>query len=419
MYYIAVIGAGAAGLMAAIRAGRFGKKIILIERNSSTGKKILLTGKGRCNITNTASLDEFIEKFGRVGQFLRHAFSVFFNKDLMDFFKKEGLELVPERQGRVFPVDYKARSVVEVFKKALSDAGVEFMPKTRVKNIKKSGDSFELLLKDNKNIKAKKVILATGGISWRETGSTGDGFRIAKEFGHKLTPLKPALVPLRTKETWVKELQGLALKNVRLFISASRRTKDGKIRQRKIESKIGEMLFTHFGVSGPLLLDLSGEIVWILAECKEAKLLIDLKPALTGERIEEKLLTVFKSQGSAHVKNVLKSFLPQRLIPVFVRLAGARPDEEASQATKSVRQKMVNLFKEFPLTITGTLSISRAMVTQGGVSIKEIDSKTMESKLVPGLYFAGEIIEGAAPSGGYNLQQAFSTGYLAGESAAL
>jgi flavoprotein, HI0933 family len=407
-YDIAVIGAGAAGSMAAIRAGQLGKSVVLLEKNEIIGKKILMTGRGRCNITNSGKLDTFIEKFGKPGQFLRSAFYAFSNEDLMDFFKTNGLELKSERQGRVFPLSDNAKSVTQVLEKCLRDNKVEIRYKARIREIKKNGENF-ILDTDNGPIAVKKVILAAGGASYKETGSTGDGFQIAQALGHAISPLSPGLVPLKTKETWVKEVQGLALKNIRLVFIAGKK---------KITSDVGEMLFTHFGVSGPLILDLSADIVRLLSEEKEMRLLIDLKPGIDSSEMDDKLLREIKDHGGREIKTMLAETLPLKLAPLIMRLVEIAPHKKVHQMNKEDRRKLAKILKELPLAITGSLALEEAMVTCGGVSMKEIDPRTMESRLIPGLYFAGEVIEGGAPSGGYNLQQAFSTGYLAGESAA-
>jgi predicted Rossmann fold flavoprotein len=406
-YDIAVIGAGPAGMMAAIRAGQRNRKVVLLEKNDSVGRKILITGKGRCNITNSSKADIFIEKFGRAGQFLRTAFSKFSNEDLMNFFESNGLKLKSERQGRVFPEDDSSRSVVNLLLKCMQDNKVDIVYKSRIKNIKRGKDGFALETGQGV-ITVKKVILATGGASYSQTGSSGDGFQMAKELGHKIVPLRPGLVPLKAGEEWVKELQGLTLKNVRITFVAGKK---------KMVSDVGEMLITHFGVSGPLVLDLSGDIVPLLEEHKQVLLLIDLKPGIKSEEMEEKLLRDFKEHGGKEAKNMLHSMMPVALASVVVRLAGIKADKKVNQLGRDERRALARLLKGLPLTITGALPIEEAMVTCGGVSIKDIDPRTMESRVVPGLYFAGEMIEGGASSGGYNLQQAFSTGYLAGEKA--
>lgn len=408
IYDIGIVGAGPAGIMGAIRASAFNKNIILFERNNAIGRKILLSGKGRCNVTNIASLEEFVSKFGQSGNFLRPAFLKFFNQDLIDFFKANGLDLKIERQGRVFPVTDKASSIVEVLKKCLLKENVKIAYNKRVIDIRKDSDAFRLFLEDKTEIRARKIILASGGLSFQSTGSTGDGFTIASKFGHTIVSPMPALVPLRTKECWVKDLKGLTLKNIRLtFVS------QGK----KIISPIGEMQFTHFGVSGPLVLDLSSEVVRLLKSQKQAYLYIDLKPALTFEQLENRLLNDFQLYGNKSIKGFLKGLLPVNFISVFLNAIKFDCNKKVNQITKSERQAIVNLLKNFKLHIAGSLPIEEAMVTSGGVSTKEINPKTMESKIAAGLYFAGEIIDVAAPSGGYNLQAAFSTGYLAGEAA--
>ena len=406
---IAVIGGGAAGAMAAIRAAELGKKVALFERNDSIGRKILITGRGRCNITNSAPIETFIKKFGENGKFLRTAFYKFFNTDLIEFFRSCGLDVKVERQGRVFPVTDKARSVVEALVKRLIDLDVKVIYNSRLTSIKTDADRFMLEIGGQIVMTAKRVIIATGGASYKATGSSGDGFNFAEKIGHKIAKLKPGLVPLTTKEEWVKDLQGLALENIRIRFECGKK---------KIESEIGELMFTHFGISGPLVLDLSGEVIEMLGIDKTVIVRIDLKPGLTSEQLESRLLREFKSSGKAQFKNMMKGYLPQRLIDVFMKLAGIDPERMANHITLKERRDVIKLFKGLPLTIKGSLAIEEAMVTGGGVSMDEINPRTMESRVVPGLYFAGEIIEGCASSGGYNLQQAFSTGYLAGESAA-
>ncbi|OGW76174.1 MAG: hypothetical protein A2Z72_00680 [Omnitrophica bacterium RBG_13_46_9] len=418
VYDIAVVGAGAAGSMAAIRAGLHKKNVVLVERNSSIGRKILLTGKERCNLTNIASIDTFIDAFGRQGNFLRSAFSRFFNHDLIDFFDSRGLKMRIERQGRVFPATERACSVVEVLRKSLLENKVKLLFSMRLAGIKDKNGFFQLDMENGDKIYAKKVIFATGGASFRITGSSGDGFNIARKLGHTIVPLKPALVPLKTREPWVKRLQGLSLRNIRVTFSARTGLKPGrKDGGKKITSGVGEIVFTHFGVSGPLVLDLSGRIVSMLDECAEVTLLIDLKPALEMERLESRLLREFGENKNAKLKNVMKNLLPHRLIPVFLGIAGIVPEKNANQISRQERRAILVLLKALPLTVVGSLSLEEAMVTNGGISTKEIDPRTMESRILPGLYFAGEIIDGCASSGGYNLQQAFSTGYLAGEAA--
>ncbi|MDD3905124.1 MAG: NAD(P)/FAD-dependent oxidoreductase [Candidatus Omnitrophica bacterium] len=408
-YDVAVIGAGAAGTMAAIRAGQLKKKVILIERNDSIGRKILITGKGRCNITNLTDVGHFVEKFGKQGEFLRTAFYAFSSEDLMDFFRSLGLETKVERQGRVFPVTDKARSVVEALHKALAVSCVEVLYGTRITEIAKDKDAFKLFSEDGREFGASSVIVATGGASYKTTGSTGDGFVMAERMGHKIVPLTPALVPLTVRDEWIKEFQGVALEHIKIVFEYG---------NKRLASEVGELMFTHFGVSGPLILDLSGKVTDILKEHKTVALFIDLKPGLRDEQLESKLLYKFKIKGNVILKNLMKDILPQRLVDRYLKMVGLKGEIKANQVTQEQRRIMIQTLKRFPLTISGSLAIEEAMVTAGGVSTKDINPRTMESKVVPGIYFAGELIEGSAASGGYNLQQAFSTGYLAGEKAA-
>ena len=296
-----------------------------------------------------------------------------------------------------------------MLKKSLEDNGVDIMYNTRLASVARSKGEFELRTENGPLVTAKRVILATGGSSYKATGSSGDGFRIAESLGHKLIPLAPGLVPLKVKEAWVKGLQGIALENVRITFEYGRK---------KAVSGVGELMFTHFGVSGQIVLDMSAEIVSALGDHKEIKLFIDLKPGLKPTQLEGRLLNEFAAKGKTQLKTVMKSYLPQRLIKTFLELSGAHDEKAASQITQKERRAIIGTFKAMPLTVTGALPLEEAMVTLGGVSTKEIDPRTMGSRIVPGLYFAGEVINGSAPSGGYNLQQAFSTGYLAGQKAA-
>ena len=406
LYDTAVVGAGAAGCMAAIRASQFSENIILLEKNDSIGKKILLTGNGRCNITNTAAIDTFIEKFEKQGNFLRQVFMRFSNQDLVDFFQLHGLEFKTEEGGRVFPSTEQARSVIEVLQKCLKESKVHILYNSALSNIKKRDNLFELTLSSKDKILSKKAILATGGISYPQTGSSGEGLRIAKKLGHTLTALRPALVPLKTKQVWVKDLQGLSLQSKGItFLS------DNK----KIYSQKGDIIFTHFGVSGPLVLDLSGKITGLIAENKKVELLLDLKPETDTAGLESELLDEFYRKGPMQVSAVLQDLLPRRLAFVLMELINLNPKQKASQVTQSQRRSIVKMLKGLPLSIEGSLPIEEAMVTNGGVSTKEINPRTMESRVLPGLYFAGEIIDARGPSGGYNLQQAFSTGFVAGQ----
>jgi len=410
-YDVAVVGGGPAGIMAAIRAAELKKDVVLIERNDSLGKKLLITGSGRCNITNTADTTEFIKKFGKKGSFLRSAFKSFSNMDVMEFFKSKGLDLKVEDGGRVFPVTDDAGSVLNLLKACLKESGVSVLYNYRLSRIDLQGNGDETSFKlnfENSSFMASRVVLATGGASYPVTGSTGDGFRMASELGHTIVPLKPGSVSLKTLEKWIWDLQGTALEDVSLTFK-----KDKK----KVASGEGDVIFTHFGVSGPVILDLSNKVVSAL-EDGEVKLLMDLKPELGMESLEAELLREFEKHGKTYLKNYLKFLLPNRLIPVFLELAGVDPNKTLNQISKKERNSLVNILKSMPVTITGHLPLEKAMVTCGGVSKKEINPQTMESNIRRGIYFAGEIIDLCAPTGGYNLQEAFSTGYLAGESAA-
>jgi predicted Rossmann fold flavoprotein len=409
IHELAVIGAGPAGMMAAISAASNGNEVVLVERNATSGRKLLLTGNGRCNLTNTAPLKDLLEKFGRRGSFLRSAFSSFTNHDLMEFFESRGLELKVEENGRVFPVTDESSSVLNVLETSLRKLGVKTIYNARIKDIKvpKNREGHFVIKFDyNTVIKAKKVIFATGGASYTETGSTGDGFRIAENTGHGVTPMYPGIVPLKTRESWVKGLQGITLEDVRVTIRHP-----GK----KMVFNEGSLLFTHFGVSGPIILDNSSKIIPLLEDNPSVEMILDLKPSNTREELQDQLIGAFESHGKVDLKNYLKLLMPNRMIPVLLTLAGADPKKKMNQISKKERNSVLNLLKEFPLTVTGHLPIEKAIITCGGISREYIHPNTMESKMVEGLYFAGELIQGCAPSGGYNLQQAFSTGYLAGQ----
>lgn len=410
IYDVAVVGAGPAGSMAAIRSSQLKKNVIVIERNGVIGKKILLTGNGRCNITNTAPIEVFIKNFGKQGMFLKPAFYAFRNHNLIQFFEAQGLNFTIEDRGRVFPVTNKAFSVVRVLRECLVKNKVKILYSGRVVKLERKDGLFQLALDrgDNTMICAEKVILATGGVSYKKTGSSGDGFRIAETLGHTVVDLRPALIPLRIKETWIKQLQGLSLKDVCITIRCG---------NKKIVSPKGELIFTHFGISGPLVLDVSSTVVSALGNSEKAVLSIDFIPGVNHEQLQAQLLSECTTGRNLQIKSVIRKFLSQRLVSVFMQVLNIEMCKRVNQITKKERLLIADLLKFFPLTVTGSLSIEEAMVTNGGIATKEIHSKTMESRVVPGLYFAGEIIDGCGKSGGYNLQQAFSTGYLAGEKA--
>ena len=397
--------------MAAIRAGQLRQDVTLLEKNPILGKKILLSGKGRCNLTNTCDLSAFFRRFSRNGQFLRDAFNKFFNQDLMRFFTERGLKLKVERQGRVFPQTDKSGSIVEVLRKELLRNKVNILYNSCVKSIEAPAKAVKgIFLEDGRFFPGERIILATGGVSYAFTGSTGEGLIMAQRLGHKIAQLRPGLVPLRVAQGFPRALSGLTLKNIRLEFS------DG---EKHILSEIGELLFTDFGISGPLVLSLSGKIVdWLLEE-KEVFVEIDLKPALSREQVSRRLHRDFQGSYKKGINNVLKNSLPKRLISVFLELAKINPDKKVNQVTREELSTLISLFKGLRLDIQGALPIEEAMVSRGGVSLKEINPRTMESRLIKGLYFAGEMIDLDADTGGFNLQAAFSTGYLAGESASL
>ena len=397
-------------MICAIRAGELNQKVILLEKKSSLGNKLLLSGKGRCNLTNACDLESFLKRFSKGGEFLRDAFKKFFNQELIDFFEKGGLKLKVERQMRVFPVTDSSSSILNVLISGLTKNNVEFLPKAEVKDIIAEGAKVkEVILIGGKRILCDCVVLATGGVSYTLTGSSGEGLKIAKSLGHHVTDLRPGLVPLETKENYPKRVEGLTLKNIRLTFT------NGK---KEIVSEIGELLFTGFGISGPLVLTLSGEISDWFGSGKKVFADIDLKPALSEEQLNTRLLREFKLGPKKNLKNILKGFLPLRLVDLSLEILNIEAHKQVSQVTQEERRKLVLFFKSFRLEIKRTLPIEVAMVTRGGVSLKEINPRTMESRIIKGLYFAGEIIDVDADTGGFNLQAAFSTGYLAGESAA-
>ena len=409
---IVVVGAGPAGMMAALRASELGQEVKLIEKNPVPGKKLLLSGHGRCNLTNTCDLELFLKRFGANGQFLRDAFKKFFHQDLIAFFEKRGLRMKVERQMRVFPVTDKSISICQLLHKELLKNKVKLLLRHRVKDIVLRDKRVRgVILGDNSVLTADRVILATGGASYAFTGSDGKAIELARNLGHRVVALSPGLVPLVARQGIPRLLEGLTLKNIRLKFC------NGK---REIISDIGEMMFTGSGISGPLILALSGSILdWLKTPQAAVHLEIDLKPALSHEQLHARLLREFQLNPKKALKNVLKSMLPKRLVDVFIEAAKINPVKLVSYVTQGERASMVSLLKAFRLDIIGTLPLEEAMVTRGGVSLKDINPRTMESRIIKGLYFAGEMIDVDADTGGFNLQAAFSTGYLAGESASL
>lgn len=402
---LAVVGAGPAGMMAAITASSNGNSVILIEKNNSAGKKLLITGNGRCNLTNTKPMNDFLKKFQKKGSFLRSAFTALTNNDLIDFFETRGLKLKVESDGRVFPVTDNSRDVLGILLKELKKQSVNIRYSTTVVSVHQDPQGFRLILDHGEDIMTKNVVLATGGVSYSATGSDDDGHKIAEETGHKVTALEPGIVPVLTHEFWVRELSGLQLESAAAVIKHSK----GKV---KLE---GDLLFTHQGLSGPMILNNSSILVEILRRDGRILLNIDIHPEKTLNELSEEFLTAREEHGKVDLGNHMKLKLPNRMIPLFLEMAGADPKLKMNQLGKKERNNIINLLKSFPLTVTGTSSIDKAMVTCGGVSSKDFNPNTMESKIVTGLFFAGELVDGCGPSGGYNLQQAFSTGHLAGK----
>ena len=412
---VVVIGGGPAGMMAAITSAKNGNNVTLLEKNKSLGKKLLITGKGRCNITSSLPMDEFIKNTPGNGMFLYSAYNNFTNQDIIKFLNEQGLKVKEERGNRIFPVTDKSKDVLDCFEKKLKSLNVKIMYNTQVTDvlINENNEVTGVKLKNQKIINAKKIILATGGKSYPLTGSTGDGYEILKKLGHTITPIKPSLVPLETYEKDLHySLQGLSLRNVKIKFIDTRKNKE-------IYEDFGEMLFTHFGVSGPTILSGSAHLVRYkkiddLLQEKNIKLIIDLKPALTEEKLNERILRDFEEEKNKSFKNSLDKLLPQKLIPVIVEYSNINPEKQVNSITKQERIKLVKILKGFEVAIKKFRKIDDAIITSGGVSIKEVNPKTMESKKIKGLYLAGEILDVDSYTGGFNLQIAYSTGYVAG-----
>ena len=416
---IIVIGGGPAGMMAAISASQKGNQVILVEKMSTLGRKLLITGKGRCNITSSLDMEEFIKNTPGNGKFLYSCFKSFTNQDIIKFLKTQGLEVKEERGNRIFPVTDKSKDVLDCFIKKLKELKVQIIYNTKVEEIliktyEKENISKVIGIRTNKGkIEADKIILATGGKSYPLTGSTGDGYKMAKDIGHTITMIKPSLVPLEIYDKKLcKELQGLSLKNVSIKLIDIEKEKI-------IYEDFGEMLFTHFGVSGPIILSASAHLVRyknIDDKLKNKKIIlkIDLKPAITEEKLNQRLLRDFEEFKNKQYKNSLTKILPQKLIPIIIAKSNIDENKKVNEIKKEERTKLVKLLKNFELEIKNLRPIEEAIITSGGINIKEINPKTMESKLVKGLYFAGEIIDVDSYTGGFNLQIAYSTGYMAG-----
>ena len=405
---VIVIGAGASGLMAAGTAAENGHNVVLVERNDKVARKVMITGKGRCNVTNNCTLiNDLIANVPTNGRFLYGAFSKFMPIDTMEFFEDMGVSLKVERGNRVFPESDKAVEIVDALNAFSQDAGVKRIKGRATALIAENGEIKGIKLEDGEELLADAVIVATGGVSYPLTGSTGDGYELAKQVGHTISELKPSLVPLKCHEGFCMDLQGLSLKNVEISVLDMDTYKE-------VYKDFGEMLFTHFGVSGPLILSASSHMKDI--KPRKYEIHIDLKPALSYEQLDKRIQRDFLENSNKNFINALDALLPKKLVPVIVKLSGIKPAVKVNQITKQQRSELVNLLKDLKVTVLGFRPIEEAIVTSGGVSVKEIDPKTMESKLCKGLYFAGEVIDVDAYTGGFNLQIAFSTGKLAGSS---
>ena len=401
---VIVVGGGAAGMMAAFWAVKEGDDVILLEQNEKLGKKLFITGKGRCNVTNACGIEELLDHVVTNKEFLYSGFYSFSNEMVIELLEKLGCPMKIERGNRVFPLSDHSSDVIRALEQGLRQNGVEIRLNTKVKNIlKDNGCAAGVRLAGGDTVKADKVIVATGGMSYPSTGSTGDGYRFARENGHHITELVPALVPLQTAGDICSRLQGLSLRNIKAVLTA-----DGK----KVYDEFGEMLFTHFGVSGPVILSASSHLKQYRG--KKLELHIDWKPALSDEQLDHRILRDFQKVMNKEFKNSLDHLLPKKAIPVMIELSGIPGHKKVNEITKEERRRLLSLMKDFTLTVTGARGFKEAIITQGGIDVKEIDPGTMESKKIKGLYFAGEVLDLDAVTGGFNLQIAWSTGYLAG-----
>lgn len=410
---VVVIGGGPAGMVSAISAARNKNEVVLLEKNNSLGRKLLITGKGRCNITSSLDMNDFISNIPGNGRFLFSVFQSFTNNDIIELLRKNGVEVKEERGNRIFPVSDKAEDVLNALIKEMKRNNVKIKTNSKVtKILVKESKVAGVELENGESLVADKVILATGGKSYPVTGSNGEGYILASALGHTIKPVRGSLVPLETERELVSKLQGLSLRNVKITIKD---IQSNKI----IYNDFGEMLFTHFGVSGPTILSSSAHLLRYknvdeLLKNRKIKLFIDLKPALTYEQLDLRIRRDFEQEKNKCFKNSLDKLLPQKIIPVIIKLSNIDSNKKVNEVTKEERMKIVELLKNFQITITDFRPVEEAIVTAGGVNIKEINPKTMESKIIEGLYFAGEIIDVDAYTGGFNLQIAYSTGYQAG-----
>lgn len=410
MSKVTVIGGGPAGMFAAIAAAESGHEVCLLEKNEKLGKKLYITGKGRCNLTNAGDMDNLFASVMSNPRFLYSAFYAYDNMRVIDFFESNGLRTKVERGNRVFPVSDHSSDVIAVLQRVLKARGVKVCLHSEAEEIlTQDGAAAGVRGRDGSVHRADAVIVATGGFSYRTTGSTGDGYRFARELGHTVTDLTPSLVPFYTREEYVPRLQGLSLKNVRVRIRSGERAGEGRI----LYEDFGEMLFTHFGVSGPLMLSASAAIKPSFAKWPLA-MEIDLKPALSEEQLDARILREFAEAKNRQFRNAAAPLFPAKLIPVMLELGGIAPGRKVNEITKEERQRFVRLIKAVPVTLDGLRDFDEAIITKGGVNVKEINPSTMESKRIRNLYFCGEVLDLDALTGGYNLQIAWSTGYLAG-----
>lgn len=404
---VIVIGGGAAGMMAALQAAYSGASVVLLEKNEKLGKKIYITGKGRCNVTNVADVEEFFRQVPRNPRFLNAALRQFDHEDVTSTLLMLGTETKVERGGRVFPVSDHASDVTRALHRGMKDAGVQVELNTGVSKVEKLDDGvFRVTLAQGGSLMARSVIVATGGMSYPSTGCTGDGYRFARENGHTVTPLRGSLVGLTIGEKWPTLLMGLSLKNVRV---------QAKVGKKKIYDELGEMLFTHFGVSGPLIIELSSHMP---EDFESVSVTLDMKPALTEDQVDLRLQREFTQNARKQLSSVLVELMPARMGPVFAQVCGLSPEQPVNQITREERMMIGRMLKALPLRVNGTRPIEEAIVTRGGVEVKEINPSTMMSRIQEGLFFAGEVMDVDAHTGGFNLQIAFSTGALAGKSAA-
>ncbi|MFH0888644.1 MAG: NAD(P)/FAD-dependent oxidoreductase [Planctomycetota bacterium] len=422
-----VIGAGPAGMMASIRASERGRKVLLIERNESPGRKLLISGKGRCNLTNSGDINGFLAEFSESRDFLRNAFARFFNTDLISFFEDAGLKLKTERGGRVFPISNLSADILDVLKSKLNNKNIVILSGERVKDVVAEGKRVKgLQTVSGKLFPSSHIAITTGGLSYPQTGSTGDGYKLAEKLGHRIVSLKPALSAVRIKERFINDWQGISLKNVRLTLFAD---------NKPVDERFGEMLFTHFGISGPIVLDISAAVYDALALTRpnpvrtdvhpggdrkvgqenKVSISINFKPALDYKILDARLLREFKAAPNKGIKNIFKNLLPGGLIARFIEYCKLDGNKGANQVTAEERKSLIEGLFGLRLTVEGVMPISEAIVTRGGVDTKEINPKTMESRIVRGLFFAGEVIDIDAKTGGYNMQAAFSTGWVCGD----